>query len=71
MVIGGNFTSVGGQARGRIAAFNATSGALSSFNPRQRRGHAIVPGPNNHTVYIGGAFSQVGTTAVQALAFVD
>ena len=39
MVIGGNFTSVGGQARSRIAAFNATSGALSSFNlRRQRRG---------------------------------
>ncbi len=72
MVIGGNFTSVGGQARGRIAAFNAATGALTSFNlPVNGEVTTIVPGPDSHSVYIGGSFSQVGTTAAQALALVD
>ena len=61
MVIGGNFTSVGGQARSRIAAFNADTGALTSFNlPVNGEVTTIVPGPDNHSVYIGGSFSQVG-----------
>jgi PKD repeat protein len=72
MVIGGNFTSVNGLGRGRIAAFNATSGALTSFNLSVNgEVSAVVPGPNDHSVYIGGQFTQVGATAARGLALVD
>lgn len=72
MVIGGNFTSVNGQTRNRIAAFTQSSGALTSFNPSVNgEVDVVVPGPNDHSVYIGGSFTQVGTTTVPYLALVD
>ena len=72
MVIGGNFTSVAGQARSRIAAFDATTGAVKSFNPGVNgEVKAIIPGLDGHSVFIGGDFTQVGSTTVQDLALVD
>ncbi|KRF13769.1 hypothetical protein ASG90_13090 [Nocardioides sp. Soil797] len=73
MVIGGSFTSVGGQTRNHIAAFNTATGALSgSFAPSVNGDvNAVVPGPNDHTAYIAGSFSSVGGTARQFVALVD
>ena len=72
IVIGGSFTSVEGQPRSRLAAFNATSGALTSFNvAANNEVDAVIPGPTASTVYIGGKFTQVGGQAVSYLALVD
>lgn len=66
MVIGGNFTSVGGQARTQVAAFNPATGALTSFAPTlDGEVSALAPGPNASTVYIGGSFTSVNGTDVK------
>jgi trimeric autotransporter adhesin len=58
--VGGTFTSVNGQTMRRIAALNASTGALiTSFNPNpDSRVRAIAA--TNSTVYFGGSFSAVG-----------
>ena len=33
ILVGGNFTSIGGQARNRIARLDATTGLADSFDP--------------------------------------
>lgn len=72
MVIGGSFTSVGGQTRNRIAAFTTASGGLSSFAPSFNGDvNAVLPGPNDHTVYVAGAFTQVGSIAAQFVTLLD
>lgn len=60
LYVGGDFTTVNGQTRRRIAAFNAQTGALiTNFAPSMDyQVHAIAP--TNTTVYIGGNFGAVG-----------
>jgi PKD repeat protein len=60
LYVGGEFTTVNGQTRRRIAAFNAATGALiTSFAPPVNYDvHAIVA--TNTTVYAGGNFGGVG-----------
>ncbi|HET7399535.1 MAG TPA: PKD domain-containing protein [Intrasporangium sp.] len=72
MVIGGNFTSVGGQPRSRIAAFDTATGALAPFNLAfNAEVSTLVPGPTADTVYVGGEFTQVGTAAIKNVALVN
>jgi hypothetical protein len=72
IVIGGNFTRVNGLVRNRMAAFAAGTGALSSFAPSVNgEVKAVIPGPDNNSVYIGGNFTQVGSTPAQDLALVN
>jgi PKD repeat protein len=73
IIIGGNFTSVSGQTYNHVAAFNATTGAVStSFRPSVNGiVNAVAPGPNDHSVYVGGNFSQIGATSVTDLALLD
>jgi PKD repeat protein len=72
MVIGGNFTQVDGVTRNRLAAFDAGTGALTSFDPSVNgEVSAIVPGVDGTSVWIGGSFTLVGSTTVQNLALVD
>ena len=61
LYVGGSFTTVDGQSRRRIAAFNATTGALiSNFAPPVNyEVNAIVA--TNSTVYAGGNFAGVGS----------
>lgn len=66
--VGGDFTSVDGQARGRIAAFNVATGALDpTFKPSlNAQVHAITA--SNTTVYAGGIFSLASGVARGRLA---
>ncbi|KAA1422788.1 PKD domain-containing protein [Mumia zhuanghuii] len=58
--VGGNFTTVNGQTRRRIAAFDAASGALiASFAPSVN-GSVDAIAATNTTVYAGGSFLGVG-----------
>jgi PKD repeat protein len=59
--VGGQFTTVNGQTRRRLAAFNAQTGALvANFAPSMGyEVDAIVA--TNSTVYVGGSFGNVGS----------
>ncbi|WP_152187782.1 PKD domain-containing protein [Georgenia satyanarayanai] len=68
LYVGGQFTSVNGQTRQRIAAFDTATGALlqSFAPPLNYHVHAIVA--TNTTVYVGGNFTSVGSTPRGRLA---
>lgn len=69
--IGGSFTSVNGQSRQRIAAFDAATGALvQNFAPPVNyHVHAIVA--TDSKVYVGGNFGGVGSATRRNLAAFD
>ena len=59
--VGGDFTTIDGVARSRIAAFNAQTGALlSTFAPPVNYNVYSIAATNS-TVYVGGDFQGVGT----------
>ena len=68
--IGGDFTTVDGQPRKRVAAFDTASGALTSFNPNVS-GQVAAIAATNSTVYLGGNFTAVGSIARTRLAAVS
>jgi hypothetical protein len=57
--VGGQFTSVDGHARSRIAAFDTATGALTGFRPNVA-GTVEAITATNRTVFIGGTFTSVG-----------
>src|SRR3954469_23434753 len=69
--LGGSFSNVGGTARTRLAAVDATSGAvITGFNPRaDGLGNSLALSGN--TLYAGGTFLTVAGTARSHLAAVD
>ena len=62
---GGTFTNVAGQTRNRIAAFDATTGAISTtFAPSMSSEvTAIIPAGDGTSVYVGGKFTSAGGVA--------
>ncbi|HEU5271819.1 MAG TPA: LamG domain-containing protein, partial [Jatrophihabitans sp.] len=56
---GGDFTTVDGSTRNRIASFTASSGALTSWNPNAN-GRVAGISPFGSTVYVAGYFSSIG-----------
>ncbi|GAB3819275.1 fibronectin type III domain-containing protein [Kribbella italica] len=67
VVVGGDFTTVNGQPRNRIAMFNAASGALTSFRPSVNyRVKAVAIYGNS--VFIGGSFGRVSGVPRNRLA---
>jgi PKD repeat protein len=70
LYIGGDFTSVNGQNRGGIAAFDTATGSLvSGFHPNTNYAVRAIA-PTNTTVYFGGKFATVGGVARDNLAAV-
>jgi hypothetical protein len=66
--VGGDFTTVDGVARNRIAAFDTASGALvTGFYPRPYSRVGAIAATNS-TVYYGGTFNSVGGVARARLA---
>jgi hypothetical protein len=69
--VAGDFTSVNGVARNRLAAIDAATGAvIGSFNPSPngRVAELVVSG---NTLYLGGVFSVVGGRTRHRVAAVD
>ncbi len=57
--LGGQFHTVDGQPRSRLAAVTATTGALVPWNPQPNAAvNALAPGPG--TIYAGGDFTGAG-----------
>jgi outer membrane protein assembly factor BamB len=69
--LGGSFSNVGGSSRSRLAAVDATTGAVvSSFAPRPD-GAVSSLALSSGTLYAGGSFLNVNGTARASLAAFD
>src|SRR5204862_232210 len=67
---GGAFTNIGGQARNRIAALDATTGNASSWNPNSS-GAVYSLAVSGSTIYAAGLFSTIGGQSRLCLAAFD
>jgi PKD repeat protein len=69
LYVGGDFTSVNGVSRSRIAAFDLATGNLAPFFPSVAYNvHAVAVHPSGSPVYVGGNFNAVGSVARGQLA---
>jgi hypothetical protein len=70
LYIGGDFTSIGGQSRNYIAAYNLSTGAILSWNPNA--GYSVYQvAARGPLVYVGGYFQTVGGQPHRYAAAVD
>jgi uncharacterized delta-60 repeat protein len=67
VIIGGNFTQIGGIGRGRIARYNADGSLDNSFNPPGGANGSVfdVELQADGKVVIGGAFTQLNGSSAQ------
>lgn len=70
LYVGGDFTSVGGTAKSRVAALDPTTGALIGGFAARTDGSVRALAATSSTVYIGGSFSSVNGTSRARLAAV-
>ena len=67
---GGSFTNIGGQARNRIAAIDAATGAATAWDPNAN-GTVYTLAMGAGTIYTGGDFTAIGGHARNYVAAVD
>ena len=60
MIVGGSFTSIGGQPRNRIARLDGTTGLADSFDPKANSGVFSVALSTDGKIFVGGDFDIVG-----------
>ncbi len=64
LYVGGNFTHINGVYRDNLAAFNLTTGALTSWAPTAfGTVLSISPSPDGSEIYLGGSFNQLDGVA--------
>ena len=72
---GGNFHTVGGQDRPKIAAIDADTGEVTAWNPEAggilTTVFALAVSPDGSTVYAGGSFTEIGGEERSGLAALD
>jgi hypothetical protein len=68
--VGGWFTSAGGQVRNSLAAFDATTGLLTAWDPNIP-GSVFALAVRGNTVYAGGDFTSAGGQVRNNLAALD
>lgn len=61
LLIGGQFTTVNGESRTRLAKLNKNDGQLGSWNPGIASGNVYDLTVENDSVYVVGTFSSVGS----------
>ena len=69
LYVGGDFTSVNGQARGRVAALTPAGALIGTWRPSVS-GSVNALAATDATVFLGGSFSAVGKVARNRLASV-
>jgi hypothetical protein len=63
LYVGGLFNHVNGSYRDNLAAFNTSTGALTSWAPSAYgKVNALAVAPNGQEIYAGGAFNELGTS---------
>lgn len=71
ILVGGNFTGIGGQLRNNIARLDATTGLADSFNPGADNWvYTIVVQPDGK-ILVGGQFSYIGGQIRHNIARLD
>jgi uncharacterized delta-60 repeat protein len=70
-VVGGDFTSIGGAARNRIARLHQTTGAADSFNPDASSAVRAIAVQADGKILAGGLFFTIGGAARNFLARLD
>ena len=69
---GGTFSNIGGQARNKIAALDASTGLATAWNPNPNAGSTVLAlAVSAGNVYGGGNFTNIGGQARQYLAALD
>ena len=70
LLLGGDFTAIGATPRNRLAAVNATTGALDTTWAPSADGvvHTLRLSPDGTRVFVGGAFANIGTSVRSRLA---
>jgi hypothetical protein len=68
VVVGGNFTSVGGVQSSGVALVNAQNGSITALPGLSGKVSALYCDQSSSTVYVGGSFS--GANSTNALAWV-
>src|SRR5436189_752742 len=71
ILVGGGFTSVGGQARNYIARLDANSGVTDSFDPNANSPISSIALQANGKILVGGLFSSIGGQARNHIARLD
>lgn len=70
--VGGLFTTIGGQARNRIAALDATTGAVLSWYPTGgANGTVQTMVVSGNVLFVGGIFTSIGGQARNGIAALD
>src|SRR6266566_3858850 len=70
LYIGGAFDTIGGQVRNRIAALDATTGRLTTWNPNADNTVWQIL-PSGDVVYVGGTFAHIGGQGRVCIAQLD
>ncbi len=71
ILAGGNFTSIGGQLRRRIARLDAATGAADSFDPNADNAVLSIAVQPDGKILAGGAFANIGGQPRHGLARLD
>jgi len=72
LYVGGSFTTIGGQTRNHLAAFDLATGNLKAWNPNANGTvNTITANAESSTVYVGGKFTSIGGKARNHIAAID
>jgi hypothetical protein len=67
---GGEFLTIGGQTRARIAALDATNGLATAWNP-DANSYVVALMVSGSTIYAGGGFTNIGGQPRSGIAALD
>jgi hypothetical protein len=70
LYIGGDFTTVSGLTRNRLAAFDMTTGAIKSWDPNVDNTVCSIS-VNGGMLYVGGTFTAIGGQSRNRIAAID
>ena len=71
LYVGGTFTTIDGESRNRIAAFDVATGRLLAFSANVQGGGVRAMAASGSAVFLGGSFERVDGDARLGLAAVD
>ena len=71
ILVGGDFTNIGGQTRNRIARLDATTGLADSFNPNANNDVDSIAVQADGKILAGGIFTNIGGQTRNHIARLD
>ncbi len=71
LLIGGDFTQVGGVARNRIARLNTDGSLDTAFNPNANNSVEVLVAQPDGTILVGGLFSNIGGASRSRVALLN